>query len=298
MIYFYNTFHNGDVHYSRTFVRDIIKKLGPDNDYCYLHNNNPQVLKDIVNLKYDKAFNSFIHWNLISNYPIKYFDQIIRKNEDLYINTWIGQQGWMTKKGVNRNRDDRYCSLYSHYELYQDIFDTLSIPIEGIEYYLPEIDYNYIEKDNIDKFFLENKFDYKILISNNEPLTVRIKMDMNSVVDKLSFKYPNILFVLTMKSDIDRKNVAYTNDIIKLDSDLNEISYLSTYCDIIVGRPSGPYCFCMIKDNFVKNKCFLTISNNIYDKFYFDSDADMLFLSEHTTDGLINMIDKKIKELL
>ena len=34
-IYFYNTFHNGDVHYSRTFVRDIMNKLG-DNDYYYL----------------------------------------------------------------------------------------------------------------------------------------------------------------------------------------------------------------------------------------------------------------------
>ena len=115
MIYFYNTFHNGDVHYSRTFVRDIMKKLG-DNEYCYLHNNNPYIIKDI-NIKQDRAFNSFDNWRLISNYPINYVSRIIR-NKDLYINTWVGQEKWITKKGIDRNRNMRYCSLYSLYEMY------------------------------------------------------------------------------------------------------------------------------------------------------------------------------------
>jgi len=298
MIYFYNTFHNGDVHHSRTFVMDIMKKLN-QTEYFYLHNNNKDVLKDILNLKYDNSFISFDNWNLVSNYPISYFDQIIKNNNNTYINTWIGQQGWMTKKGMNRNRDDRYCSLYSHYELYEDIFDTLSIPIEDIDFYIPDIDFNFVEKNNIDKFVNNKKFDLKILIVNNDPLTVRIQMDMDYVVNILSAKYPNILFILTNKTQIIRDNIAYTNDIININGcDLNEIGYLSKYCEIIVGRPSGPYCFCMIKDNFVKDKTFLTISNNRYDMFYLDSDADMLFLENHTSNALISMIDEKIKKLI
>jgi hypothetical protein len=297
MIYFYNTFHNGDVHYSRSFVRDIIKKL-PNNDYCYLHNNNPKILKDIQNLKYDKAFFSFDNWNLISAYPISYYEQIIFKTDDIYINTWVGQQDWITKNGLNRNRDNHYCSLYSLYELYEDIFHTLNISIEKIDYYLPEIDFNFIEKNNIDDFISNSNSDLKIMINNNFPLTVRIDLDINSVVSKLSEKYSNVLFFLTMKTNIDRKNVVYTPDIIKLDCDMNENSYLSTKCDIIVGRPSGSYCFTMIKDNFIKNKQFITISDNIYDNFYFESDAILTLLTNHTSDGLIDVLEQKIKKLL
>jgi hypothetical protein len=245
----------------------MMKKLD-QKDYYYLHNNNKDVLKDITNLIHDNAFITFDNWYLNTKYPISYFDQVIKNNDNTYINTWVGQQGWITKKGINRNRDDRYCSLYSHYELYEDIFDTLSIPIENIDYYLPEIDFNFIEKDNIDNFVSDKKFDLRILIANNDPLTVRIYMDMDHVVNELSVRYPNVLFLLTNKTQINRENVAYTNDIININGcDLNEIGYLSKYCEIIVGRPSGPYCFCMIKENFVKEKTFLTISNNTYDRF-------------------------------
>ena len=295
MIYFYNTFHNGDVHYSRTFVRDIMTKIG-NNNYCYLHNNNPEILKDFLTLKHDNSFYQFDNWQLVSKYPISYYEQIIYNNDDLYINTWVGQQEWMTRKGIDRNRDNRYCSLYSHYELYEDIFYKLAIPIEKIDYYLPVIDFNLIEKDNIDNFMSKNYFKLKILIVNNFPLTMRIQIDMNYVADYLSDKYPNILFILTKKTEITKDNIAYTNDIIKLDCDLNEISYLSTFCDIIVGRPSGPFTFCVIKDNFIKNKTFITISDNTYDRFYFESDADMLLLTEHTPNALISMLENKIKE--
>jgi hypothetical protein len=272
------------------------------NDYCYLHNNNPEILKDFPTIKQDKSFTTFDNWNLVSRYPISYYNQVILEsapnNNNIYINTWVGQQGWMTKSGMNRNRDDRYCSLYSHYELYQDIFSTLGLPIEPIEYYLPEIDFNFIEKDNINNFFSKNKFDLSVLIVNNDPDTIRIQMNMEGIVDMLSNKYPNILFILTKKANVIRQNVAYTNDIIGLACDLNEISYLSKFCDIIVGRPSGPYTFSIIKDNFVKEKCLITISSNKYDQFYFESNADIFLLTEHTSNGLINVLENKIKERL
>jgi hypothetical protein len=294
MIYFYNTFHNGDVHYSRTFVRDMMKKLG-DNEYYYLHNNNPDILKDIKNLKQDKVFDSFNNWQLRSKYPITYSNRIHKNGDDIYINTWVGQENWMTLNGLNRNRDMRYCSLYSLYELYQDTYKCLDIKLENIEYYLPEIDFNYVERQNIDIFMSNVNFDYKVLISNNFPRTIRIEIDFDKVVDILSLKYPNVLFILTDKININRKNVFFTSDIINLKSDLIEIGYLSTYCDMIVGRPSGPYCFTMVKDNFNnENKIFLTISNHKYDCFFFESKSDMLWLNNHTTEALIEMIENKI----
>ena len=136
------------------------------------------------------------------------------------------------------------------------------------------------------------------MINNNIPLTIRIALDTDSVVEKLSEKYPNVLFFLTMKTNINKENVAYTSDIIKLDCDMNENSYLSTKCDIIVGRPSGSYCFTMVKENFIKNKQFITISDNIYDNWYFESDADLTLLTDHTSDGLFGVMYQKIKQLL
>lgn len=130
MIYFYNNFHNGDIHYSRTFVKDIMSKLG-DNDYCYLHNCDPSILKDIKKLKHDNSFISFDNWNLISDYPIKHNSQIIRTN-DLFINTWVGQKDMSY---IHTDKDIS-CSLYTHYNLYKDIYKELSIPIENIEYYI------------------------------------------------------------------------------------------------------------------------------------------------------------------
>lgn len=294
MIYFYNTFHNGDVHYSRTFVRDMMNKLG-NNEYCYLHNNNKDIVKDIKNLKHSKSFISFDNWRLISDYPITYVNRIIRNNNDLYINTWVGQEKWITKKRVNRNRNNRYCSLYSLYEMYEDIYDELYIKLEDISYYVPEIDFKYIEKENIDNFISNTKYDFKVLLSNNFPRTMRIELDFDKVVNYLSDKYENVLFILTNATNIKKDNVVYTNDIIKMDFDLNEIAYLAKFCDIIVGRPSGPYCFSMHKETFIKNKTFITISDNIYDKFYFEVDSNMLLLTEHNAEALIDMIEKNIK---
>lgn len=290
MIYFYNTFHNGDVHYSRSFIRDIMNKI--NDNFCYLHNNNPNILKDLPKLSQDNSFISFENWNLVTKYPITYYDQIIRDNNNLYINTWVGQQNWMTKNGLNRNRDNRYCSLYSYYELFEDIYKELSLPINNIDEYIPDIDFHYIEKNNINNFlFLNKKFSKKVLLVNNEPRTVRIPIDFSTVTEKLSTKYPEVLFILTNKINIEKENVAYTSDIIGLACDLNEISYLSKFCDIIVGRPSGPYCFCMIKDNF-NDKFFITISDNTYDRFYFTNNN--ILLSEHSVDGLIKIIESNI----
>lgn len=296
-VFFYNTFHNGDVHYSRTFVRDIMKKLGDTNNYTYLHNNNPKILKDIQNLKYDKAFISFDNWNLISSYPISYFNQIIYSSHNVFINTWVGQQNWITRNGVNRNRNNQYCSIYSLFELYQDIFDYFKIEIENIDYYLPTIDFDFIEKSEIDIFLKNNNFRKILLFCNNQPLTIRIDLDFVEVVDNLSDKYEDILFVLSNKDGkiLDKKNVKYFCDIINIKPDFNELAYFSTYCDVIVGKPSGPYTFTMIKENFLdEKKTFITISDNIYDGFYLNGKSEMILLKEHNMKSLVLEIDKKM----
>lgn len=68
-ILFYNDWHNGDIHMSREYVKDLMSVLG-QNEYFYYHTNNNSILSDIDNLKYTNNKNI---------------------TTDLNINTWIGQ---------------------------------------------------------------------------------------------------------------------------------------------------------------------------------------------------------------
>jgi len=63
---FYNNYHNGDIHLSRNFVKDIIKKTNYDK-YSYIHNNSSTILKDINNLTYIKASKELYDRVLIYN---------------------------------------------------------------------------------------------------------------------------------------------------------------------------------------------------------------------------------------
>ena len=44
-IIFYNTFHNGDIHVSREFIKDIMNKI--ETTFYYYHNGGPRLLFDI-----------------------------------------------------------------------------------------------------------------------------------------------------------------------------------------------------------------------------------------------------------
>ena len=47
-ILFYNDWHNGDIHMSREYVKDLMSVLG-QNEYFYYHTNNNSILSDIDN---------------------------------------------------------------------------------------------------------------------------------------------------------------------------------------------------------------------------------------------------------
>ena len=126
-IFFYNNYHNGDVFYSKEFVRDIKNKLAADN-YYYIHNNDFSILKDfdIQQIRTITPDNSL---------------SLAKKGNDLYINTWVGQAGgkYLTYG----------CSLKSNYLIFSDIYKTLGIDIEPIGSYIPRVNYDKIEQNSI-----------------------------------------------------------------------------------------------------------------------------------------------------
>jgi len=230
---FYNNNNNGDIHFSREFIKDIINKTTFD-EYYHCHKRGPKLTMDIENLKYTEL-NSYCKPNT-AYYVI---------NNETYINTHLGGMYELSFERVQS------VDLDVFYDYFQNIYHKLKISMEKKKFYIPDINYEKFEIDGIKEYIKNNISTIKILVSNgavysNQSPPVNFKL----LIEKLSIDYPQTHFILTDKIDIiDKPNVFYTDDIIKVGSDLNEISYLSTYCNVILGRASGPYSFAEVKKN-------------------------------------------------
>jgi hypothetical protein len=291
-IYFFNPCRNGDIHVSRSYIKDIIKKLGNKNEYYYIQNpiyTSGVILKDLESIK--------------TIFDINKIDQnssITKVGEDIFINTWYGQLNMKYfKQTYSKNKADD-CSFYILYEIFKDVYNYLNVEIGDFFEYIPQIEYNNLNTSKIDFFLSESKkFTKKVLVCDNPVQSGQSSnFDFEPVVSNLSEKYKDICFIRTSELDVYSDNVFSTRDIIQLNSDLNEISYLSTYCDLIVGRSSGPYTFSLVGDNINnKDKKFVAFTNNkitalgLKDGDYF---CQLNWSNSYEYDNIIN----KIEELL
>lgn len=248
-IIFYNNFHKGDIHLSRQMVYNFIKSF-PNYNYSYIHKHGDYIIKD-VGIKY-------INFN---NYPK--LDTHKDTNDTLYFNTWYGAYGQKYQNSYGVTFDTLYHVFNKHLEKMKSSWSKLNI--DPINLY-PAINWNHFNKRNIGDFVNKTQnFKKKILISNGDVLSGQSHAcNLSGVINKLAKEYPNYLFIYTSRKGVNsRNNVVYTGDITKMQNcDLNEISYLSKFCNIIVGRSSGPYSFAMTRDNlFDENKVMLSFSS-------------------------------------
>ena len=251
-VIFYNGFHNGDVHLSRTFVKYIVDYCFKNNAKCYyIHNNKHSLIKDIDNL------NIIIKYPNLSNNELAFI-----KNNDLYINTWYAA-------GNHYYHTIYECSFNCYYHLFNDVlikffgFD-LSYFSSNKEDFFPDIDFKKYNTLNIDSWISNNK-NYKVLLCNCDTLSGQSNnFDFNPIIERLSDKYKDIDWIITdlNKYKINKNNVFYSEDIIQnKGDDLNENGYLSCFCDYLIGRCSGAYSFFYNKNNFFKsNKNILSFS--------------------------------------
>ena len=268
-IFFYNNFHNGDVFYSKEFVRDIKNKIG--KSHYYIHNNDFSILKD------------FDIEQIRKNTPDNQLS-LSKKDNELYINTWIGQAG---AKYLQFD-----CSLKSNYLMYCDIYKALGIEIEPIGFYIPTVNFDKVNKTIIDKNC--------ILVCNNDVHSGQSSnFDFDAIISVLANKYQNLKFIMTNDTQLSRENITTVGNIIgSNDRNLLEISYLSTQADIIIGRGSGPFCFSHIQDNIKNtNKSFITFTYKEDEgKWVPDSEsqADQFWFNDFDTRKIINSIESVI----
>ena len=301
-IIFVQYFHNGDLFSSKEYVRQITQELNGVS-FEYWHFNHEKVLRDlqlpIGNLPSTLGKNG-------KRMPITFI-----KDNKFFINTWIE-----SFYRYNVQLPIEHLHGINHYKLsaqWEYIFNLLNkfygtnLKIKKLDEYVPDIDFSFFHTDNIN---LEKGNRKRILISNGEVKSNQsFSGNMNHIVVKVAKQFPDIDFFCTSKFFTDLSNVYFTDDVIpdtqeyypsysdwsRKKCDLNEISYFSQSCDVIIGRNSGPFIFCLTKNNvFNPDKTFITFNKFQDDSLLRDINHQCKYIwsNDYKEENMINLISK------
>lgn len=283
-ICFFNHYHNGDLFNSKSFIQEIISNI--DTKYYYAHSNHPIVLSDL----------NIEHCSIPC---ISHSDRFVDVGDVLYVNTWIGSY---FEEGCEYFGE---CTLRFSYGMFEKIYTQINqtfgtnLKLGPIENYFPSINYSKFNLLNVNKF-LSNSSQRKVLISNGPCLSGQCYYtgDMSSIINNISSNHKDILFIPTHKFESFSDNVVFSGDIIQSNKcDLNEISYISTHCDLIIGRNSGPFCFSSTKENLNNpSKTFYAFGEKETDCFIYGVGVKCNYIFEYFQS--LNQLENSIEEIL
>lgn len=250
-IIFFNHFHRGDLHTHKEYVKQIMRDL-PDFTFEYLHFNPSKLTKEygvpLVGTP-----------NTLNNKQ-----KFLKVQDTLYINTWVGCDWDIFCKHGGINMDTLQESWGVIFEEINKEFNVDLKLDPTKENYLPRIDYSFVDKQGVDYYIENNPTDGRMLICNNAPNSSQsFASNMEEYIIPLAEENPNVHFICTNNISKQLDNVLYTKDIIGdvEETDLLEISYLSRFCDVIIGKNSGPYVFCETYDNYMDpEKVFISFN--------------------------------------
>lgn len=300
-IVWFNAFHNGDLHVSRGIIRLImnkVKQLDSNIEFIYSHKNSSDVLSDIPDLKFDPQYihmMSEAHSNL----------SII--NNATCINTWYGQQQYKYMNRYGLTMDCLYSALNDSCKAIWG-FSLLDLTADFSTFF-PCIDYTKFNIEPIKNWLLDHQ-QKKIFVANGHALSDQAtNFEMTSLIIKLAQTHTDKIFILSNKENDSQlpNNVIYSSGIINKQSfDLNENSFLSTHCDVIIGRNSGASTFAMTQENLFQSKkkiiLFTNIVPHVTNKFWMDEifknnvnyTAEITCSNEVNTETIYQIIDSKI----
>lgn len=294
-ITFYNHYHNGDIFVSKGFIYALTSQL-PDFKFSYCHSNKEKTTRDIISY---------------GGQPSQY-DRLTRfvdadKNE-LAINTWIGvyipdnhpQPPHFWNGGIN------YIALHNMWRhIYTKIENHFGIKLKFSnipEDYISTIDYSAYDLLPIKSHLIGREEKKRVLFSNGMPLSGQsFADDMSNFINFFAKYYPHVDFYVTQRIQTDQPNVFCTDDFKIEGGDLNEISYLSRFCDLIVGKNSGPFIYCLTRENLMNpEKKFLAFNHQRVDSLDWSISINCDYEMSTTTDmrEVFTIIANKMKAAL
>lgn len=308
---FFQHFHNGDLFVSKEYVRQVVSELR-NVDVSYAHFNHEKTMRDLEipqTATPDASLDIRLSKSKRSPWYIDY-------DNHLLINTWCSgffkqnpEIAPPTAHGINhlkmRTQWDHIFRLIN-----LKFGTTLSLKEEN--HYIGKINYSKFNIAPIDDY-IATSHRKRILISNGEVMSNQsFKGTMQEIIEPLAMQYLNWDFFCTTRFVTSVDNIHFTDDIIpqdksttselvawsKTNCDLNEISYFSNFCDIIVGRNSGPFVYCMTDKNLL-NPEKIIISFN---KFEDDSlvwgipyTAEYIWSNDYSINNITQLIEKSLE---
>ena len=255
-ITFFNHFHNGDIHVSRNFVRLIVNYIHQrDSNITFSYaQKNANVLLDIPKVIYNP--------NALALVSSEH-DNLFVRNGSLFINTWYAQQHfkYMNRYGITMD------SLYAAFD--DSCKSALGFSLKDISsdptVFFPSIDYRAFEIQRA-QTWLHNHPGKKIFVVNGYALSGQShNFPITPLVSNLARKHTDKIFILSnTDGNVNLPNVFQSSEIIgKSGCDLNENAFISESCDVIIGRPTGPFAFAQTCNNMINRKCKILCLSNL-----------------------------------
>lgn len=274
-IVFFNHYHNGDIFFSKGYVRAIMKLL-PEINFFYAHSNDRKIIRDLEIGSYP-----------MSNVPARNIDPFAEVSDTLYVNTWIGNHILLGVGGCN------WLTLHQMYRLIFEVISSKVRPIElgSIRQYSPFIDYSFFDVPTD----LELDFENTIMFSNSPVLSGQSSIDsVDFIVQALLDNFPEKKVILTGPTAIESDRIMHTSNLIQTNgSDLNEITWISERCKFIIGRQSGPFSFMQVEGNVDDSrKTIISFSNdpNVDWLHLLKNKSSYSILMDHDSEALVREI--------
>ena len=259
-IRFFNYFHNGDIHVSRELVKIImnkVKQIDHKAEFSYAHVNDPCLLADIDGLEY-------VDLKSLKHLKIDQYDNLIEREGITYINTWFAQQHHKYMSTYAISLDCLYAALNDTCkELWQFSIEDVS---PNPNCWIPTIDYSKFEISKIDEWLAKNP-QKKVFMANGHAQSGQASnFSMTPIAIELAKEYKDTIFILSSIESpgaILPNNVIYSKDIIQKEkgSDLNENSYLTNFCYLVIGRASGVFSYAWTQANAERDAKFIAFCN-------------------------------------
>ncbi len=299
--------------FSKEFIKQITNNLS-DFEFGYYHYNHPKTTKDIL-IEY-------------KGFPKKFIEKqkFVKEDNTLNINSWIGvyNQVHTTEPPFFWNGGINYKCLHDTWGyIFSQINSHFGTDIKlksSLNEYVPTINYELFDTSCYDDYIKSRSGRKKILFCNGVAMSGQsFADDMSSIILYFSKKYDQVDFICTKKFNIPQEinNIFFTDDFQVTNDeniletpfwndrknticDLNEISYLSRYCDVIVGKNSGPFVYCMTKENFsTEGKVIISFNKDMEDSLGYgvDLECEYIFSNIFELNSIVSIIEEKICQL-
>ena len=276
----YNHFHYGDIFYARVLINLLNDKFNIN----FYHQLKLNLLNDIENVT---------EFNVLPQEFSVHTTSLDKK----IVNTWIGSEN-----NIYLNKVYRGCCLENYLFLCKKITDYYGINFDpnNYEQLLPTVNFNNLKDvDDISKILDEFIKKYKkiVLISNGDVKSGQsINFNFSGIINHIASTHKEILFLVTEEFNTDNDNIIATSTITNKQPDLLEISYISTKCDVIIGRASGPYTYSLVKENLLNpNKTFISFNHTYNEgKFYDKQKSKYIWSNNYSEEHIINTIKTNI----